>query len=244
MQDNLMNRIGLRILTTLFAFATAAGLQVLAAGAEPVPGTAAVRVQSQKPVTAAKIKEPVKAVGCKTALKSEKPYFVEFRSRTAASFGHTFVFYGRLSSGDKFASFQIAGLHPAGDSAVTYAAGLMVPVSAETGVSDGDLDEQYLTARYCVTLSEPEFKKVVAYIKQLQSEKKTWHGSSYNCNSFAGDIAKFIGLKTPSIISLVYPEVFINNLLAVNSGEHEVPNIPYIEWGKKPPPENRASAGL
>jgi hypothetical protein len=188
---------------------------------------------AKKPATA-RIKEPVTAAACQGAMKPGKPYFIEFRSRTAASYGHTFVFYGRLGGGNRFAGFQVAGLHPAGDSPVTYVTGLMVPVPAETGVSDGDLDEQYLTARYCVTLGEAEFRRAVAYIKLLQAEKKVWHGSSYNCNAFAGDIAKFIGLKTPAS-ALVYPEVFINSLRSLNNGGQELPNVPYIEWGMKPP---------
>ena len=77
-----------------------------------------------------------------------KPYFVEFRSRTAVSYGHTFVFYGRLGDGNSFASYKVAGLHPKGDDPSVYMQGMMVPVPSETGASWGDLDEQYLTATF------------------------------------------------------------------------------------------------
>lgn len=137
------------------------------------------------------------SVGCKSAKASGRPYFVEFRSRTAQSFGHTFVLFGKLGEGNKFASYKIAGLHPKGDSAA-YTMGLWIPVPAETGPSDGDIDEQFMTARYCVTLTEAEYNKVVVYIKHLQAEHKTWHGTTYNCNSFGMDVAKFIGLDTPN----------------------------------------------
>ena len=39
-------------------------------------------------------------------------YYVDFRARTAASYGHAFVWYGR--SGQR--QIEVAGLHPAGDS--------------------------------------------------------------------------------------------------------------------------------
>src|SRR4051812_17943642 len=139
-----------------------------------------VRVAAVSPKPGSDIKEPVSAKGCAGASGGGKPYFVEFRSRTAASYGHTFVFYGRLGGGSRFGSFQVAGLHPAGDSAATYVTGHVVPVPAETGVSYGDLDEQYLTARWCVPLGEAEYGKVVAAIKRLQATKKTWHALGYN----------------------------------------------------------------
>jgi len=143
------------------------------------------------------IKIPVSSAGCNAARAPGKPYFVEFRSRSALSFGHTFALYGRLGEGNRFASYKIAGLHPKGDSA-NYTMGLWFPVDAETGPSDGDVDEQFMTAHYCVTLTEAEYNRLVPYIKQLQSEHKTWHGPTYNCNSFGMDIAKFVGLDTPN----------------------------------------------
>lgn len=192
----------------------AAAIATNAAGAKP-QHKFATPVPVAK-VSIAKIKEPVTAAGCRTALHPGKPYFVEFRSRTAASYGHTFVFYGRLGGGTKFASFKVAGLHPKGDDASTYIAGHWIPVPAETGVSYGDLDEQYMTARFCVTLNEAEYNKVTAYIRKLQTETKTWHAPTYNCNSFAADIARFINLDTPNP-NMYLPESFVSKLSEYNS---------------------------
>jgi hypothetical protein len=161
------------------------------------------------------IKIPVASVGCNWARSAGKPYFVEFRSRGAVSYGHTFVFHGTLGGGNRFAGFKVAGLHPAGEDPETYLKGHMVPVPAETGVSYGDLDEQYLTARFCVTLTGTEYTKVAAYIRHLQATKKTWHAPGYNCNSFAADIARFMGLDTPNP-NLYLPELFINRLADYN----------------------------
>jgi len=82
------------------------------------------------------------------------PYYVDFRARTAASYGHAFVWYGK--TGEK--EVEVAGLHPAGDT-LPYILGHLTWVPSETGASYGDLDEQYLTASYRVYLSEADAKK-------------------------------------------------------------------------------------
>jgi hypothetical protein len=73
-------------------------------------------------------------------------YFVDFRARTAASYGHAFLWYGRLNEHGKVGVVEVAGLHPASDSVIPYILGHIIPVPSETGKSYGDLDEQYLTA--------------------------------------------------------------------------------------------------
>ncbi|NWG26852.1 MAG: hypothetical protein HXY30_20945, partial [Pseudorhodoplanes sp.] len=169
-----------------------------------------------------KIKKPVTAIGCRPAMQPGKPYFVEFRSRTAASYGHTFVFHGRLGGGNSFASLKVAGLHPKGDDPSTYMQGHWMPVEAETGASYGDLDEQYLTARFCVTLTEAEYKRALAYIQNLQATKKTWHAGTYNCNAFAADIARYIGLDSPNP-NMYLPERFIERMADLNASRRLAP---------------------
>jgi hypothetical protein len=186
----------------------------------PIPGGSALPVRdavvnAYLKVHREPIKMPVSQTGCKDAMAPGKPYFVEFRSRGAQSYGHTFVFFGRLGAGNRFASYSVAGLHPKGDDASTYIQGHWGPVAAETGVSYGDLDEQYLTARFCVTLNEADYKKAVAFIRNLQATKKTWHAGTYNCNSFASDIVKAIGLDSPNP-NMYLPETFINRIAQDN----------------------------
>lgn len=175
------------------------------------------------------IKMPVTQTGCKDAMAPGKPYFVEFRSRGAQSYGHTYVFFGRLGTGNRFASYSVAGLHPAGEDPATYIQGHFAPVPAETGVSYGDLDEQYLTARFCVTLNEAEYRKAVAFIKNLQATKKTWQAGTYNCNNFAADIAKHIGLDTPNP-NIYLPERFINRLAEDNPRKKKDGGSVFSNW--------------
>jgi hypothetical protein len=149
-------------------------------------------------------------------------YFVDFRARTAASYGHAFIWYGRLTSSGKVGAIEVAGLHPASDSVIPYILGHIMPVPSETGKSYGDLDEQYLTANYRVYLSEADAKRVFAFIQHKQASSPLWMNGVYNCTAFVADIAAYMGLKTPVFTTLTYPENFINELKDMNGGRQEV----------------------
>jgi hypothetical protein len=149
-------------------------------------------------------------------------YFVDFRARTAASYGHAFLWYGRLNERGKVGLIEVAGLHPASDSVVPYILGHIVPVPSETGKSYGDLDEQYLTANYRVYLKEAEAKQVFAYIKHKQEASPLWMAGLYNCTAFLADIASYMGLRTPATATWMYPENFINSLHDLNDGRQEI----------------------
>lgn len=143
------------------------------------------------------------------------PYYVDFRARTAASWGHAFVWYGKTSE----RQVEVAGLTPAGDT-VTYVIGHLTLVPSETGASYGDLDPQYLTANYRVYLNEPDAKRVFAYIKKLQASSPVWNAETFNCTSFIGSIANFMGLKVP--MRWQRPEEYVNSLKAINGGRQMV----------------------
>lgn len=197
-----------------------------AASANPKPAASA----KPKPAVKARAKSPT--VKCNVPNSAGKPYYVEFRARTAVSFGHTFVIYGKANSAGGAATWEIAGLHPAGDDPNIYAIGLVVPVPSETGPSDGDLDEEYVSARWCVRLSEAEYRKMVAFIKELKARSTLWHGTTTNCVTFVGEIARSLGLEAPS--GLLYPEVYVNSIKSMNTGGSQLPNIPTVQWNTQP----------
>ncbi len=143
------------------------------------------------------------------------PYYVDFRARTAASWGHAFVWYGKTSE----RAVEVAGLTPAGDT-LEYMLGYLTWVPSETGASYGDLDPEYLTASYRVYLNEADAKRVFAYIKQLQASSPVWNAEFSNCTSFIGDIAHFMGLKTP--VRWTRPEDYVNDLKELNGGRQTV----------------------
>jgi hypothetical protein len=147
------------------------------------------------------------------------PYYVDFRARTAASWGHAFVWYGKTSE----RAVEVAGLTPAGDT-LEYVLGYFAWVPSETGASYGDLDPQYLTASYRVYLNEPDAKRVFAYIKTLQASSKVWNAETTNCTSFIGSIAEYMGLKTPN--RWTRPEAYVKSLKEMNGGRRMVQLAP------------------
>lgn len=152
----------------------------------------------------------------KPAASSAKgPYYVDFRARTAASWGHAFVWYGK--TGER--TLDVAGLTPAGD-VKEYILGYITWVPSETGASYGDLDPEYLTAHYKVYLNEADAKRVFAYIKHLKENSPVWSAEISNCTAFIGEIAEYMGLKTPS--RWTRPENYVKELKALNNGKQVV----------------------
>jgi hypothetical protein len=147
---------------------------------------------------------------------SKGPYYVDFRARTAASYGHAFVWFGKTA--DK--EVEVAGLHPRGDM-LPYILGHLIFVPADTGASYGDLDEQYLTASYRVYLSEADAEKVFSYIRHLQATLSVWNVETLSCTFFIGRIANFMGLNTP-LHFFKKPEAYVNELKALNDGRQTV----------------------
>jgi len=164
-----------------------------------------------------------------------RPYFIEFRGRAAANYGHLYVLYGRVNGADQIVASRIAGLHPAGDakdcfncSLFNWTVGHLVPVPSETGASDGDLEEKYVTARYRVWLTAAEFKKVDTYIRKLQADNPTWNALFNNCVGFGRSIAEYMGLKMPMAF-WQEPEDFVESLAKENG--QKVVQLPLKDAG-------------
>jgi hypothetical protein len=176
------------------------------------PGVTTAAVAQNVPPSSADVK-PVRR--SQSGAMAKGPYYVDFRARTAASYGHAFVWFGKTSE----KQVEVAGLHPAGD-VLPYVLGHLTWVPSETGASYGDLDVQYLTASYRVYLSEADAKKVFAHIKHLQATSPLWNAETTNCTAFIGSIAAFMGLKTP--FHLLKPEEYVDQLKALNGGRQTV----------------------
>ena len=142
------------------------------------------------------------------------PYYIEFRSRFSWDYGHTYIVHGRVGEAPSHAS--VAGLSPIGDDSTSWVIGHYVPVPAETGWTDGDLEDKYVTARYRVLMSKDQYDRVMAYVRDLQGRSHTWSAELYNCNAFVADIAKEMGMKVPAS-TLIYPKIFVNHLRMMNT---------------------------
>jgi hypothetical protein len=181
----------------------AIGLGFGTAGAQTSPQPQIARPASNKPVV---------------ATSGSGQYYFEFRSRQAWDYGHTFVVFGRV--GEAPSKNNVAGLSPKGDDPSMWLMGHYVPVPSDTGWTDGDLEDKYITSRYRVLVSKEQYDRTVAFIRQLQAKSTTWSVEMYNCNAFVADIAKFMGLKVPAS-SWIYPRVFVTNMRKVNTGHPE-----------------------
>jgi hypothetical protein len=207
------------MLTTIGVGSSSAQQVALQADHQALPDNAKSGNSLRKPqvTTAVAATDPGAARSVKPSRKpqfgpaSKGPYYVDFRARTAASYGHAFVWFGKTSEKE----VEVAGLHPAGDT-LPYVLGHLIWVPSETGASYGDLDVQYLTASYRVYLSEADAGKVFAYIKHLQATSPLWNAETSNCTAFIGQIATFMGLKVP--FHLKRPEEYVNELKAMNGG--------------------------
>jgi hypothetical protein len=154
--------------------------------------------------------------GAKTGLVTigTGPYFIEFRSRYAWDYGHTYIVHGKV--GEPLTRASVAGLSPVGDDATAWVIGHYVPVPAETGWTDGDLEDKYITSRFRVLMSKDQYDRTMAYVRDLQGRSHMWSAELYNCNAFVADIAKQMGLRVPSS-TLIYPKIFINHLRMMNT---------------------------
>jgi hypothetical protein len=206
-----LNRVVLGLLAgaVVQAAAFVGGIQVVSANDSQTRAATTSVVASAGPVA-----DPT-ATRKANASATIGPYYVDFRARTAASWGHAFVWYGKTGQ----RAVDVAGLTPAGETG-SYVLGYLTWVPSETGASYGDLDPQYLTAHYKVYLSEADAKRVFAYIKHLQANSPVWNAELTNCTGFIGEIAEFMGLKTPS--RWTRPENYVNELKALNNGRQLV----------------------
>ncbi|MCP3467903.1 MULTISPECIES: hypothetical protein [unclassified Bradyrhizobium] len=175
--------------------------------------------EARKRIADANALAPRNAPARSKAGQAKGPYYVDFRARTAASWGHAFVWYGKTSE----RAVEVAGLTPAGDT-LTYMLGHVIPVPSETGASYGDLDPEYLTASYRVYLNEADAKRVFAYIRKLQDSSPVWNAETMNCTGFIGNIAEFMGLKVP--MRWQRPEEYVSKLKEMNAGRQMVQLAP------------------
>jgi len=97
-----------------------------------------------------------------------------------------------------------------------------------------------LTASYRVYMTEPEAKRVFAYIKHLQATSPLWNAATYNCVAFIQDIARQMGLRVPGN-HLLYPEDWVKQLKQLNGGRRYM-SSPAVAQTPSQAPSTRATA--
>ena len=160
-------------------------------------------------------------------------YFVEFRARNAASYGHLYVMFGKVNDRHEIIKSEVAGFFPAGDdrncvncSVYNWTIGHVLPVPSEIGASDGDLEEQYVLARFRVWLDAQQYQGLVAYINERKANKGMWNAFFANCVTFGRDVASFLKIKMPGLIAVapsvvMYPKDVVELLREANGVKQE-----------------------
>jgi hypothetical protein len=157
-------------------------------------------------------------------------YFVEFRARNAASYGHMYVMFGEVNAHHEVVKSEIAGLFPAGDtrgcencSIYYWSIGHVLPVPSEIGASDGDLEEQYILARFRVWIDADQYQRLSAYIRERKAQKGPWNAIFANCAIFGRDVASFLDLKMspPAAMGILYPQGMVEAIRETNGLKHE-----------------------
>jgi hypothetical protein len=202
MRHKLIDRFRTVRLTGVVAVAALASVGFHPAAAQSITGAKPPQI----------VRQP--GVGAPLYTSGSGPYYIEFRSRFSWDYGHTYIVHGRVGEAPTHAS--VAGLSPVGDDSTAWVIGHYVPVPAETGWTDGDLEDKYVTARYRVLMSKDQYDRVMAYVRDLQGRSHTWSAELYNCNAFVADIAHEMGLKAPAS-TLIYPKIFISHLRMMNT---------------------------
>lgn len=212
--------------------AAAAGWQSSPANAHDNSGAEIVAAGPHAP--AASHKNIRSASGMRAANSATaKRYFVEFRARNAASYGHMYVMYGEVNARREIIRSETAGFFPAGDSrncvncsVYNWTIGHVLPVPSEIGASDGDLEEQYVLARFRVWIDAAQYQSLVAYIKERKAHKGLWNAFLNNCVTFGRDVAVFLHLKVPPLIAIspsivMYPKDVVEALRKANGVNKE-----------------------
>ena len=130
-------------------------------------------------------------------------YYIEFRVAKISAYGHSYVVYGRLNAREQPAEFHYADLHPIGNYAL-MALGHLVPVPATTKW-DPDVEKLPIYSSWRHKLTAAEYAKLLAAVQRSRANANpTWNAVGNNCNHFVADLAKAIGLRTPSDFQVSY----------------------------------------
>lgn len=176
-------------------------------------------------------------------------YFIEFRARNAASYGHMYVMFGEVNAHHEIIKSEVAGLFPAGDtrdcancSIYNWTIGHVLPVPSEIGASDGDLEEQYILARFRLWIDADQYKRLIAYIKERKAHKGPWNALFANCVVFGRDVASLMNVKMPPLaeMAILFPKNMVEAIREANGVKHE--QMPLEDAAASLPGEPRPKA--
>ncbi|MDP2621041.1 MAG: hypothetical protein Q8P46_12865 [Hyphomicrobiales bacterium] len=150
------------------------------------------------------------------AAEAETPqrYFIEFRARSFPPFGHTYMIYGPLDESGNPLARNFIGFAPKGG-AVGYAVAsspAFVPGTLEPNERDFNMTP---LASYRHILTPGQYAAVLAFVANARKEEHWWNLYLNNCNSFAGEMARAAGMKSP-LVPTVIPTLFVTEMRNLN----------------------------
>jgi hypothetical protein len=138
--------------------------------------------------------------------------YVEFRVARNGVYGHSYVVHGDLGPTGQPATLSYADVHPNGGF-LSMVPGHFIPVPASTTPLEDTLRRE-VTCAYRRGLTDIEYQAVDDAIARIRASRRSWAVLGYNCNDFCADVARAIGLRTPS--TLMRPYRFIPALRRMN----------------------------
>ena len=139
-------------------------------------------------------------------------YYVEFRVAVDGVYGHSYIAYGHLDSLGRTATATYADIHPTGDS-LSATLGHFFPMEAAT-IPERDTLGYKIAGRFRRPLTAVEYDRLKLVISHIRAARHSWSVLAYNCNDFVADVARGMGMQTPTTLSLPYD--FIPRLQAIN----------------------------
>lgn len=139
-------------------------------------------------------------------------YFVDFRARGGGILGHTFIAYGRIDRRGRAVDSHHAGLNPHDD----YWDSPILAVALVPGRITFKKEDpsKPTTAIYRRRLNAAQYAHLTATVRHLQATQRRWHMVFYNCNDFAAQVAREMGMVAPH--SWAMPDMFVRGLHALN----------------------------
>ena len=142
----------------------------------------------------------------------EYPYYVEFRVAVDGVYGHSYIAYGRVDSLGRPATATYADIHPTGD-LPSMVLGHFLPMEAATSPEKATLHYE-IASRFRRPLTAAEYGKLQSVIARIRAARHSWSVLAYNCNDFVADVARGMGMQSPTTLLLPYD--FIPRLQVIN----------------------------
>jgi hypothetical protein len=91
--------------------------------------------------------------------------------------------------------------------------GHFIPMDVATSPKKDTLDFK-IANRFRLPLTATEYDRLKSIIARIRAARHAWSVLGYNCNDFVADVARGLGMQTPTTLSLPYN--FIPELQAMN----------------------------